>query len=222
MKFVFLGPPGVGKGTYASRISPMLGIPHISTGDIFRDEVKRGTALGKKIKSVMEAGGLVSDGTVIEVLAGRLKRPDCAKGFILDGFPRTLEQAKALEKLTSIDAVLNIVLPEDILIEKISARRVCRGCGDIYNVASIKRDGIDMPPLLPRKDGKCDKCGGELYQRADDGADVVRERLKNYERQTKPLIDYFRSRGLLKDFRATAGPEKMVPEIVKILRKYGK
>jgi len=222
MKFVFLGPPGVGKGTYASRVSPILGIAHISTGDIFREEVKKGTALGKKIKGIMESGGLVSDGIVIEALAKRLKKPDCRKGFILDGFPRTLEQARALDGMLKIDAALNIVLPEDILIEKISARRVCRACGDIYNIASIHRQGIEMPPMLPKKEGKCDKCGGGLYQRADDKPGVIRERLRNYDRQTKPLIEYYTKKGLLKDFYATAGPEKMVPKIVELLRKYGK
>lgn len=220
MKFVFLGPPGVGKGTYASRISPILGIAHISTGDIFREEAKNGTDLGNKIKKVMEKGDLVSDDIVIEALKARIQRDDCRKGFILDGFPRTIAQAEALDGVIEIDAVINIAVPEDILIEKISARRVCRNCGEIYNVAHIHREGIDMPPMLPKVEGKCDKCGGEIYQRADDKPGVIRERLKAYNEQTSPLIDYYKKKGILTDFRPTEGPEKMVPKIVELLGKY--
>lgn len=220
MKFVFLGPPGVGKGTYSSRLAPMLGIAHISTGDMFREEVEEGTALGLKLKGIMERGDLVPDEIVIDALKERIKKPDCRLGFILDGFPRTIEQAEALDKMFKIDLVLNIQMPEDILIEKISARRVCRECGDIYNVADIHRKGIDMPPMLPKVAGKCDKCGGELYQRSDDKPAVIKERLLTYKKETKPLIDYYRKRGLLKDFKATAGPEKVVPKIVGLLRKY--
>ncbi len=221
MKFVFLGPPGVGKGTYASRIAPKLGIAHISTGDMFREEAERGTALGDRIKAIMAKGELVPDEIVIEALKERLKRDDCRHGFILDGFPRTIEQADALGAMFKVDAVLNIHMPKDVLIEKISARRVCRECGDIYNVADIQRDGIDMPPMLPKAEGKCDKCGGELYQRADDKPDVIRERLENYEEQTKPLIEYYRKKGILRDFQAKTGPEKAVPKILDLLRKYG-
>jgi len=220
MKFVFLGPPGVGKGTYSGRLAPMLGIAHISTGDMFREEVEEGTALGLKLKGIMERGDLVPDEIVIDALKERIKKPDCRLGFILDGFPRTIEQAEALDKMFKIDMVLNIQIPEDILIEKISARRVCRECGDIYNVADIHRKGIDMPPMLPKVVGKCDKCGGELYQRPDDKPAVIKERLLTYKKETKPLIDYYRKRGLLKDFKATAGPEKVVPKIVGLLRKY--
>jgi adenylate kinase len=220
MKFVFLGPPGVGKGTYSSRIAPKLGIVHISTGDIFREEVEEGTALGKKIKGIMARGDLVSDKIVIDAIKKRCKKQDCRLGFILDGFPRTIEQAEALEKMFKIDLVLNIQMPEDILVEKISARRVCRECGDIYNVADIRRNGIEMPPMLPKVTGKCDKCGGELYQRPDDKSEVIKERLKNYREETQPLIDYYRKRGILKDFHAKAGPEQVVPKLIDLLRKY--
>jgi adenylate kinase len=220
MKFVFLGPPGVGKGTYASRAAPKLGIAHISTGDIFREEAEQGTALGKKIKGIMERGDLVPDEIVIDAIKERVGKKDAERGFILDGFPRTIEQAEALGKMFKIDMVLNIRMPEDVLIEKISARRVCRKCGDIYNIADIHRKGIDMPPMLPKVPGKCDKCGGELYQRADDKPRVVKERLKTYNEETKPLIDYYRKLGMLKDFRATKGPEHIVPKIVQLLRKY--
>jgi adenylate kinase len=220
MKFVFLGPPGVGKGTYASRLAPKLGIAHISTGDIFREEVADGTALGKKIKSIMDEGELVPDEIVIEAIKERVRKADCRRGFILDGFPRTIEQAEALGHMFRIDLVLNISMPHDVLIEKISARRVCRECGDIYNVADIQRDDVDMPPMLPRVPGKCDKCGGKLYQRPDDKPDVIKERLENYNEQTKPLIEYYRKKKLLHDFQAKTGPEKVVPQLLKLLRKY--
>ncbi len=221
MKFVFLGPPGVGKGTYSSRAAPLLGIAHISTGDMFREEAGKGTELGNRIKAIMEKGDLVPDDIVIDALKERVKKPDCEKGFILDGFPRTIEQADALEKMFKIDMALNIHMPEDILIEKISARRVCRECGDIYNVADIKRNGIEMPPMLPKVPGKCDKCGGELYQRADDKESVIKERLLTYKEETKPLIDYYKKQGILREFHATAGPELMVPKIVHMLKEYG-
>ncbi len=221
MQFVFLGPPGVGKGTYASRAGPQLGIPHISTGDIFRAEVKSGSELGNRVKGIMDSGGLVSDKIVIEVLKKRLGQEDARKGFILDGFPRTIPQAEALDGVTSINAVMNIDLPEDIIVEKISARRICRNCGDLYNVADINRNGIRMPPMLPKVEGKCDKCGGELYQRDDDKVDVVKERLDAYKKQTSPLIDYYRDKRILIDFRPTAGPDEMVPKIVELLKQHG-
>ncbi len=220
LNVVFLGAPGVGKGTYASRVGPILGIPHISTGDIFRAEVKKGTELGKKVRSVMESGGLVSDDIVIEVLKKRIEEEDARKGFILDGFPRTIPQAEALDKITKINVAMNIYVPEDILIEKISARRTCRSCGDLYNVAAIDRDGVRMPPMLPKTEGRCDKCGGELYQRDDDKAEVVRERLEAYKKQTFPLIEYYKKKGLLVDFKPTAGPDEMVPKIVELLKKH--
>lgn len=220
MKFVFLGPPGVGKGTYASRIAPKLRIAHISTGDIFREEVKNQTELGSKIDGIMKSGGLVSDEIVIEALKSRIAKDDCKNGFILDGFPRTIGQAQALDEMVKIDMALNIEIPENILIEKISARRVCRECGDIYNVADINREGIRMPPMLPKAEGKCDSCGGDLYQRSDDKVEVIKERLKAYHEQTRTLIDYYREKGLLQDFKPTDSPEVMVPKIIEILEKY--
>ena len=169
----------------------------------------------------MEAGGLVSDDVVIEVLKKRIEQDDASKGFILDGFPRTIPQAEALDTISKIDMALNISLPEDILIEKISARRVCKSCGDLYNIATIDREGIKMPPMLPKKEGQCDKCGGELYQRPDDNEEVIKERLVAYNKQTSPLIDYYREKGILVDFKPTAGPEDMVPKIVELLKEHG-
>ncbi|MEM5871833.1 MAG: adenylate kinase [Candidatus Aenigmatarchaeota archaeon] len=218
MRLIFLGAPGVGKGTYASRISKELGIAHISTGDLLREEVKNETQLGKKAKVYMEKGELVPDELVNKILKERLKKKDCEKGFILDGYPRTIEQAKELEKITKIDLVLNITLKKEILIKKISARRICKNCGKIYNIADINEDGIRMPPILPKKEGICDDCGGELYQRPDDDPKVIEERLKVYEKQTKPLIDYYKKKGLLKEVKVTGGPELMVPKIIEMIK----
>jgi adenylate kinase len=217
MKMIFLGAPGVGKGTYASRIAPKMGIPHISTGDMFREEAKAGTELGKKLNEYMQKGVLVPDEMVIDILKTRIERDDSQKGFILDGFPRTIEQAEALGKITDIDVVVNLRLKDEVLIKKIAARRVCRKCGNIYNVVHIKEEGIDMPPLLPKVDGVCDKCGGELYQRADDKEDVVRERLEVYKEETSPLIEYYRNKGLVKDIDVVAGPDIMVPRILEAI-----
>ena len=218
MKLIFLGAPGVGKGTYASRIGPALGIPHISTGDIFRENMKKETEVGKIVKPIIERGELVPDGITIRIVEDRIKKDDCKKGFIFDGYPRTISQAESLDGMTKIDAVLNIILQEDILIKKISARRVCRGCGDIYNVADIRRGELHMPPMLPKVEGKCDKCGGELYQRKDDNEQTVKERLGEYKKKTQPLIEYYRKKRLLHDVNVVGSPDVMVPKILEMLK----
>lgn len=218
MKSVFLGPPGVGKGTYASRISPKLGIPHISAGDLLRVESAKGSPLGIEARGYMDFGRLVPDELVIKMILKRLGEPDAKKGFILDGFPRTIVQADALDKFVKIDAVINLLLNYEFLIEKISARRQCRNCGDIYNIADIHRDGIHLPPMLPKKPGVCDKCGGELYQRDDDTVDTTRRRLDVYTIQTKPLIEHYRRKGVLKEVKVIGDPDTMVPIIIKAMK----
>ncbi len=220
MKLIFLGAPGVGKGTYASRLGPKLGIPHISTGDIFRENIKNNTDLGKQVKPIIESGGLVPDEMTIKIVEDRLKRDDCKNGFIFDGFPRTIPQADGLSKVIKVDLVLNIVLPEDILIKKITSRRQCKNCGDIYNLADIRRGQLHMPPMLPKVEGKCDKCGGELYQRKDDNEQTVKDRLDEYKKKTQPLIDYYKKKGLLKDLEVVGSPEIMVPRILEMLDKH--
>jgi len=223
MKIIFLGPPGAGKGTYSSRIEEKLGIPHISTGDIFREAVKQGTELGKKVSEYMKRGELVPDEITIAVLKERISKPDCKKGFILDGYPRTIPQAEALEKITKIDIVFNLTINEAVLIRKLTARRICKVCGDIYNVADIREtiDGVkyDMGPMFPKVPRKCDKCGGELIQRKDDTVEVISERLNVYKTQTEPLIKYYRKKKLLEDVFVNAGPEVMVPKLMAKLKK---
>jgi adenylate kinase len=189
---ILLGPPASGKGTQATRLSETLGLPHIASGDLFRENLKQGTELGRKAQEYMERGALVPDDVTIAMVMDRLSRPDCTGGALLDGFPRTIAQAEALdEALTeeghSVDAVLYISVPDEELIERVSGRRLCRSCGQSYHVRF-------NPPQTP---GVCDVCGGELYQREDDRPETMRNRLEVYREQTQPLIDYYRQQGLL-------------------------
>lgn len=185
MKLVIFGPPGVGKGTYAGELAEQFGIPAIATGDIFRAEVKSGSALGKKVAVYLRSGKLVPDEIVNETLRKCLNKPETRRGFILDGYPRTVEQAQALDAMTKIDAILNISVPEWILVERLSNRRICPTCGAIYNIKHSPK---------PKVDSRCDKCGTTLYQRGDDKPEVIKERLKVYKKQTRPLIKYYKDR----------------------------
>ncbi len=214
MNLIFLGPPGAGKGTQAKRVVEKYGIPQISTGDMLREAVAMGTELGKKAKEYMDKGELVPDEIVIGIVKERLQQPDCEKGFILDGFPRTIAQAEALDEMLKelnkkIDAVINIVVPEEEVVKRITNRRTCRNCGAVYHL-------IYAPP---KEDNKCDKCGGELYQRDDDKEETVRERYRVYRENTEPLIDYYRKRGVLYDVDGTKDIEGVWKEIEAILEK---
>jgi len=220
MKIVMLGAPGAGKGTYASKVlAPELHVPHISTGDLLREAVANQTELGLKAKEFMDKGEFVPDELVIDLLKERLSKDDAQNGFILDGFPRNIEQAEMLDKITDIDVVLNVRLADEIIIKKIAGRRICKKCGNIYNVADIREGDLVMPPLLPEKEGICDKCGGELYQRDDDQESVVRERLKIYYEKTAPLIDFYEKRGLVKNIDVNGSPDIMRPIILKLIGK---
>ena len=219
MKIIFFGPPGCGKGTYASRIAPQLGIAHIATGDLFRAEVAAGTKLGRLAEKYMKAGGLVPDDVVIKMFKERIAKRDCSRGFILDGFPRTVEQMKGLEKITRVDIVINLILPDDVIIEKALARRVCEKCGNIYNIAHIKRQGIDLPPIMSKKKDTCDKCGSRLMRRKDDNEATIKERLEVYRQQSTPLLEYYKKKNLVKKVKVVGPPEAMVPIIMKVLGK---
>ncbi len=181
MNLVVLGAPGVGKGTYTKLLCKRVELPHISTGDMFRKNIKENTELGQAAKMYMEQGQLVPDELTIKMLKNRLEKPDCSKGFVLDGFPRTINQAEALEQIADIDNVLNFVARKDIIIDRLSGRRVCKDCGATYHVRNV-------PPEEP---GVCDKCGGNLYQREDDKPEAIAKRLEVYQKKTAPLIDYY-------------------------------
>jgi len=193
MRLVLLGPPGSGKGTQAARLAEALRVPRISTGDILRRNVAQGTELGTKAKAFMESGQLVPDDLVIAMTAERLREPDARNGFILDGFPRTIAQAEALARLTPLDAVVNLFLEPEELVKRSAGRRICPKCESVYHVAS-------NPPKTP---GICDKCGSALVTRPDDREEVVRTRIETYERQTAPLIQYYKERGLLREVYAS-------------------
>lgn len=192
MKLILLGPPGAGKGTQAKMLTDRFGIPQISTGDILRAAVKEGTPMGLKAKSFMDAGALVPDEVVVGIVRERLQKADCAGGFILDGFPRTVAQADALKDTLcslgkDLDAVISLDVDIEALVERLTGRRTCRVCGRGYHVR------FDAPKVT----GVCDQCGGELFQRDDDREETIRKRLEVYVQQTSPLIDYYRSVGLL-------------------------
>ena len=207
MNLIFLGAPGAGKGTLATQLSKEYEIPQISTGDIFRSAVKEGSGLGRKVQGIMEKGELVPDALTVELVKERLTLQDAQNGYVLDGFPRTIAQADALATFQKIDMVINFKISDDVVIRRLSGRRVCRSCGAIYHVEN-------MPPKV---EGKCDTCGGELYTRDDDTIVSIKNRLRVYKEQTEPLIAYYRDRGLLREIDSSKSPEDSLAQIKSIL-----
>lgn len=212
MKIVMLGAPGAGKGTQAKRLAAKYGIPHISTGDIFRANIKNGTELGKKAKIYMDQGLLVPDELVVDLVIDRFKEPDCEKGYVLDGFPRTIPQAKALDEALAknndgLEHAIDVDVPDENIIRRMSGRRACIGCGATYHVVTIP----------PKKDGVCDNCGAELVLREDDKPETVEKRLMVYHEQTQPLIDYYQGKGILKSVDGARDMEVIFNDIVRIV-----
>jgi adenylate kinase len=221
MILILFGPPGSGKGTYSRRLQDRLRLPAISTGDLFREARAEKSPLGERVRGFMDKGELVPDEIVNEVLKDRISKNNCRDGYILDGYPRTTHQVEFLIQQIEGGIVLNLVIPNEILVAKLSARRVCRVCGDIYNVADINQevDGVHyaLPEMAPKQRGVCDKCGSELYQREDDEENVIKNRLEVYKKQSKPVLDYFRKRQDLFeviDIHVTRGPEIMIDKII--------
>jgi adenylate kinase len=216
MRLVLIGPPGVGKGTQAQRIAETLSVPQVATGDILREAVRTGAPLGKEAESYMKKGALVPDSVVIGIIRERLQRDDCRKGFLLDGFPRTIEQVRALEAMLkgaglAIEGVLSFTAPRETIIERLSGRRTCTKCGNMHHVKF-------SPPV---KEGICVKCGAPLIQRPDDNPKSIAERLDVFEKQTAPVVAEYRKQGLLQEIPAAGAPEAIFADVMKRLKPRG-
>ena len=214
MKIIMLGAPGAGKGTQAKKIASKYGIPHISTGDIFRANIKNGTELGKKAKVYMDQGLLVPDELVVDLIMDRFQEADCQDGYVLDGFPRTIPQAKALDDALAknndaMEYAIDVDVPDENIVNRMSGRRACVGCGGTYHLVTIP----------PKVEGICDTCGAELILREDDKPETVQNRLKVYHDQTQPLIDYYQGKGILKTVDGTKSPEAVMVDIIGIIEK---
>ena len=206
--FIFLGPPGAGKGSLAVKVAEDYKIPHISTGDIFRANIKAQTPLGVKVKAIIDSGSLVSDELTFELVKDRLAQDDCKNGYILDGFPRTIPQAEMLEKLVADVKVVNFEIKDEIVIRRLSTRRVCKACGANFNVLT----------LPPKVEGVCDKCGGELYQRDDDKQESILHRMDVYREQTEPLINFYKNKGKITDLDASIETDVLLGKFKEIFK----
>jgi adenylate kinase len=212
MKLVIFGPPSAGKGTQAQKLAEKYGTPQVATGDLLREHVARKTPIGLKVKAYLDSGRLGPDDLIVQMIAERVSKPDCKNGYLLDGFPRTIGQARELEKMTDVDLVLNIVVDLEVLVERAVGRRICPKCAAVYHVK--------FNP--PQKEGVCDKCGSSLVQRDDDREATVRNRLKVYQEQTAPLVEHFREKGKLVDIDGSGGIEAVHGQMVAAIDRLGK
>ena len=215
MNILIMGPAGSGKGTMSAKIVELLDIPHISTGDMFREAMANETQVGLEAKSFMDQGKLVPDDVTNRIVKERIAQDDCEKGYLLDGYPRNIEQAKALDAMTSelnreVELVINLEVPYDVLVQRITGRRLCKECGAIYHV--------DFNP--PKVDNVCDICGGQLYQRSDDTEEKLKVRIDEYTNQTAPSIEYYREKNLVKDIDGSQAPELVMNDIKKLLEAF--
>ena len=210
MNIILLGAPGAGKGTQATKISDQYGLPHISTGDIFRENIKNATPIGLEAKSYIDKGQLVPDDVTCRIVEDRIQKDDCQNGYMLDGFPRTIAQAEALDKISAIDLVINIQVDFALVMDRLCGRRVCKDCGESYHVSRLNGET------------KCTRCGGELYQRKDDNPETVESRLQVYSKQTAPLIEYYEKKGLLFNVVSDSTPEATFEKISKKLDSFHK
>lgn len=210
MNIILLGAPGAGKGTQASKISDVYGLPHISTGDIFRENIKNATEIGLLAKSYIDKGQLVPDEVTCKIVENRITKPDCEKGYMLDGFPRTIAQAEALDKVAKIDLVINIDVDFALVMDRLCGRRVCKDCGESYHITTL--NGATT----------CSRCGGELYQRKDDNPETVESRLEVYSKQTAPLIEYYKEKALLFNVVSDSTPEATFEKISQKLNSFSK
>ena len=214
LNIILMGPPGAGKGTIAKKIVDAFKLPHISTGDMFREAIAQGTPLGLQAKAIIEAGNLVPDELTIGLVKERLSKDDCASGYLLDGFPRTIPQAEALKALgpeigRPVNLVIDITVPDDELLSRIAGRRVCPSCGASFHVINMR----------PRLEGICDRCGSELIQRKDDNAESFKVRLENYYKSTQPLVDFYKAEGLYHHFDGMVGHIALFEEVSKLLKE---
>ena len=208
-KMIFLGPPNAGKGTIAAEVTKRFNITHVASGDMFREAIKNQTPVGVEAKGFIDKGMLVPDDVTIRLVKERLSQPDCEQGFILDGFPRTIPQAEALDEITDIDIVILLECPEDVIIKRVAGRLVCRKCAAVFHKEYIP----------PKQEGICDKCGGELYTRDDDKPEAVKKRLKVYAEQTAPLIEYYEKKGILKHINADRSVADIAADVISAIEK---